>query len=212
MSEMSDVKLLSLITRRKVDPEKVEDIKRALFLHDLIDMGATVGFARVENDGEKCSYSDSFKIYEGKGPACKALMKLDESLESIRKRYDKRMIDKMMEFARRAVDKKLNGKREGKTCKHEALSTYGNVYLEGRNEDVCRPFHEAQKLLVEKDREAVTARKIQRGVVKKYLKPVKPEHHKKGKIKLLFNEDAFRMPSWAKSSGRGAKGKDESAK
>jgi len=208
MADISDAKLLSLITGRKVDPEKVEEIQRALFLPNLIDMGATVGFVRIKNDGEVCGYSDNFKVYEGKGPACKALMKLDESLESIRRRYDKKMIEKMMEFARRAVDKKLNKKGKGRTCKLEAMSTFGNVYLEGRNDKVCEPFHESQRLLVEKDKEAVVARKIQRGVVKKYLKPVKPEHHKKGKIRLQLKGDMFQVPSWAKSRGQATKSKD----
>lgn len=184
MAEMSDVKLLSLITRRDVDPEDVEKIKRALFLPELIDMGHTVGVMRDHNDGKKCRYSDNFRMYEGEGRACRNMMKLDESNESIRRRYDEKMIEKMMEFARKAVDKELNKRKKGKSCTMQARSTYGDVYLEGKNKEVCKPYSEAQALIVEKDRKMATVEKVRRNVIKKHLKAVKPKHLQKGKVRF----------------------------
>jgi hypothetical protein len=212
MAGMSDVKVLSKITGRKVDPDKMEDIKRAIFLPDLPDMGDAVSLMREYNDGNKCTYMAGSQAYVSEGPECKALLKLEESQKSVKRMFDSKIIDQRMECARRAVDKKKNSKKQGKGCDHRARSTYGNVYIVGNNDEVCAPFKAIGKLILDKDKRLFRSRRMHKQIVEKHLKKSKPGHLKKGKIRLPFNGGEFKAPAWAKDSERSAKGKGRSAK
>ena len=140
MADMSDVKVLSKITGRKVDPNKMEDIKKAIFMPDLPDMGDVVSLMREYNDG-----------------------------------------------------KKKNSKKQGKGCDHRAQSTYGNVYIVGNNDEVCAPFKEIGKIILDKDGRLFRMRKMHKQIVEKHLKKSKPAHLKKGKIRLPQRGRAVRQ-------------------
>jgi hypothetical protein len=213
MGGMSDAKVLSKITNRKIKSQDVEAVKKEIFFSDLPDMSMGVDLMREYNDGKKCTYVAGSKVYEGRGNACEALRKIEQSQDVVRAKFDAKIIDKMMEFARRATNKRKNFKRDENKCSYEGpKTTYGSALIIGMNGWVCAPFKEAQKITVEKDKELFNKRKLFKQVVKKHLKVLKPGHLKKGKIRMPFDNDGFKMPSFAKDSGKSTKGKGRSAK
>ena len=161
---VTKAEVLSKLLGRPVQAEDVETLERTLFTDDMVS--EMYSPTRISNDGESCSYEIMLDKYVGSGEACATLKKIEQEAAAIKKRINPVIIEKMMAFTEMALDPKLNRSDGSASCSYK----FNNVRIEGRNEEVCKPFTDAMALDNGKDAVLKTRFEKMKGIISKLLK------------------------------------------